>query len=146
MEKNNLHVVWDLNSYVENICELFSETHWAAWRRKEDVKAMLRNSIVSIGLVDGTTDTLVGFARVVGDGKFKAIIEDVVVSEELRGKGIGTILVDALLNHPLVAGVEEVELYCSKDLLTFYGKAGFNVVSDQLFMRTKGRTFSSSTQ
>ena len=45
---------------------------------------MLKNSI-AIGVEE---NELVGFARVVSDGIFRAYIEDVVVHESVRNKGI----------------------------------------------------------
>ena len=47
---------------------------------------MLKNSI-AIGVWE--ENELVGFARVVSDGVFRAYIEDVVVHESVRNKGIG---------------------------------------------------------
>ena len=46
---------------------------------------MLKNSI-AIGVWE--ENELVGFARVVSDGVFRAYIEDVVVHESVRNKGI----------------------------------------------------------
>lgn len=46
---------------------------------------MLKNSI-AIGVWE--ENELVGFARVVSDGIFRAYIEDVVVHESVRNKGI----------------------------------------------------------
>ena len=46
---------------------------------------MLKNSI-AIGVWE--ENELVGFARVVSDGVFRAYIEDVVVHENVRNKGI----------------------------------------------------------
>ena len=47
---------------------------------------MLKNS-KGIGVWE--ENELVGFARVVSDGVFRAYIEDVVVHESVRNKGIG---------------------------------------------------------
>ena len=46
---------------------------------------MLKNSI-AIGVWE--ENELIGFARVVSDGVFRAYIEDVVVHERVRNKGI----------------------------------------------------------
>ncbi len=47
---------------------------------------MLKNSI-AIGV--WKENELIGFARVVSDGVFRAYLEDVVVHESVRNKGIG---------------------------------------------------------
>ncbi len=53
--------------------------------KKSILKKMLKNSI-AIGVWE--ENELVGFARVVSDGVFRAYIEDVVVHESVRNKGI----------------------------------------------------------
>ena len=57
-----------------------------ARKKKVDIEKMLKNSI-AIGVWE--ENELVGFARVVSDGVFRAYIEDVVVHENVRNKGIG---------------------------------------------------------
>ena len=137
----NWQVVYDLSKRVGEIRKLFQETYWAGWRSEEDIKTMLENSIVSVGLEPCGGGELVAYARVIGDGVFKAIVEDVIVTTELRGQGVGHSLMNALMLTPNVASVEEVELYCDPRRKRFYEDSGFTVVEDQLFMRTKGRSF-----
>lgn len=46
----------------------------------------------------------VGFVRTVTDGSIFSSVTDVIVQEDMRGKGIGTALMTAAMNHPDIAG------------------------------------------
>ena len=55
-------------------------------------------SVISIGAwKDGK---LIGFARAISDGQFRAYIEDVVIHTSFQKSGIGMILVSKLLEIP----------------------------------------------
>ncbi len=43
--------------------------------------------------------TIVGFARVLSDFTFKAMIFDVIVAEQCRGQRLGQALVQRIINH-----------------------------------------------
>ncbi len=66
---------------------------------------------------------LVGFLRVLSDGRFRAFIEDVIVDAEYRGQGVG----DALMRRALeaLAPVQEVVLGCTEDNVGYYERFGF---------------------
>lgn len=66
---------------------------------------------------------LIGYARAVSDGVFRAFIEDVIVSSRYRGSGLGSRLVDTLLAE--LEGIQEVKLSCVPDLVPFYERFGF---------------------
>ena len=71
---------------AEKIKKLYDSVGWWPERKEVDIEKMLKNSI-AIGVWE--ENELVGFARVVSDGVFRAYIEDVVVHENVRNKGIG---------------------------------------------------------
>ena len=98
---------------------------------------MLRHStIVAFADRDGG---LAAFARVLSDRVYKALVLDVVVAEEQRGRGVGATLMDAVLAHPAVASCQHVELYCAPDLIAFYRRYGFtSEVGTLAFMRRTG--------
>ena len=66
---------------------------------------------------------LVGFARVVSDGIFRAYIEDVVVHESVRNKGIGEKMLTILLRE--ISHIHIVSLFCGEKLIKFYGGGNF---------------------
>jgi len=60
-------------------------------------------------------------------------LEDLVVTEKMKGKGIGTKLYKAFLSHAYSLGVDRVEwvlLYWNTTSIQFYEKSGAKVLSD----------------
>jgi GNAT superfamily N-acetyltransferase len=74
-------------------------------------------------------DTLVGFARAIGDGASLAYVANVVVREADRGKGIGSALIRQLL-----AGADDITfvLHAKAPVQPFYEKLGFTIAQDML--------------
>lgn len=68
-------------------------------------------------------DRLVGFARSVSDGVLRAYIEDVVVAPDVRGLGVGRMLVAAIADQ--LQPIPVVSLFCDPRLVSFYEQAGF---------------------
>jgi len=85
---------------------------------------MLAASDLVFALVDRSADRLAGFARVLTDGAYLALVLDVVVVE-WRGQGLGRTLMDAVVAHPRLAGVKSLELVCQPEMMPFYRRWGF---------------------
>lgn len=83
--------------------------------------------------------TVVATGRVVGDDAKVAIVYDVAVRAELRGRGLGRALVALLLEHPRVRGARRV-LLRTRDAQGFYATLGFSsyVSSNELLARMSG--------
>lgn len=77
---------------------------WTRDRRREDVLHMLEHSDRLIVCHDADGD-IVGFARVLTDYTFKAMIFDVIVSENLRRQGLGRLIVEQILVDPALQRV-----------------------------------------
>lgn len=123
---------------VDHLLALFKNEWWTRNRQTIDIKKMLENSNVVIGLIHEETEELIGFTRVITDTVYRAFIFDVIAKEEYRNSGIGKILMDAILNHPLVRDVDRVELYCPDRLVSYYEKWGFSTdVNGSNLMRKK---------
>jgi GNAT superfamily N-acetyltransferase len=121
---------------LPQLMELFGSAWWMAERTVDDVAQMLRESDLVLALVQGPTDRLVGFARVLTDYTYLAMVLDVIVSEDFRGAGLGAALMDAVVQHPRLAGVRSVELVCQPDLVSFYRRWGFtDMVGQSRLMR-----------
>ncbi len=65
----------------------------------------------------------VGLVRVLSDGVYRALVEDVVVHPDHRGAGYGRRLMAAALAHPQVRDVEVVFLFGG--VPGFYASLGF---------------------
>lgn len=122
----NYSIIEQLNSgQIEQLSELFKQMWWARDRTKNEIVIMLKNSM-SFGLIENETQNLVGYARALTDEIKYAFIFDVMTAEHLRGKGLGKMLMDAIITHPRLINVKNFELTCAPDMVAFYEKFGFN--------------------
>jgi len=79
-----------------------TRSYWSPGISAEDVARSIRHSL-PFGAYRGGRQ--VGFARVVTDHVKVAYLADVFVLEEARGRGLGKLLVEAVLSHPGLQGV-----------------------------------------
>jgi GNAT superfamily N-acetyltransferase len=100
---------------------LLRQTGWGADRTEADVAAALRGTPVWVGA--WSEGRLVGFARALTDGVYRGFVEDVVVDESVRGRGIGRRLMSELLER--LTGLEVVALDCEEERVPFYASLGF---------------------
>lgn len=112
-------------SQVEQLYALIKQQWWGGQRSLEDVKLMVANTSLMIGLVETTSGRLVGFCRVLTDFAFRATIYDVMVAEELKRRGLGKRLMSTLCNHPKLQRVSFIYLACEPELSSFYESWGF---------------------
>lgn len=131
---------------AEQVLDLFQSAWWTASRDLDGVIRMLANSDVIFGV--HLDNALAGFARVLTDETYLAIILDVIVAPAHRGTGLGATLMDAIINHPKVSNARSIELVCQPDLMPFYRRWGFteNVGQSGLMRRTTDPTLISPPQ
>ncbi len=95
---------------------------WAKKRRIEDLSIAIANSNPVVSVWD--KDRLIGFARAISDGIYRATIWDVVIHPDYRGAGLGRKLVETVLSHPRINRVERVYLMTTHQQ-RFYERIGF---------------------
>jgi GNAT superfamily N-acetyltransferase len=110
---------------LPDLMRLFGFAWWADRRTPEDVRWMLAASTIVVALVDRRDERLVAFARVLTDHTYLAIVLDVVVDPDFRGKGLGATLMNTIVGHPGLADVHSVELVCQPEMQRFYRRWGF---------------------
>lgn len=111
---------------LEELHSLFKNEWWTQKRSLPEISKLIDNSSVVLGLINSKTGELIGFARVISDTLYRAFIFDVIAKEDYRNSGIGTMLMNRILEHPQVKDVERVELYCPDRLIPYYEKFGFS--------------------
>ena len=111
--------------HLPDLMRLFGSAWWAERRTADDVRDMLAASTIVVALIDPRLDRLVGFARVLTDFTYLAMILDVVVDPDFRGTGLGAAVMDAVVGHPRLATVASLELVCQPELRPFYRRWGF---------------------
>jgi ribosomal protein S18 acetylase RimI-like enzyme len=112
-------------SHVADLTALLEAQWWCKGRSEAQVSRMLAASDAVAAVVDRTTGRLVGFARALSDGLFRAHVYDVAVAAGHRGRGLGRRVMEAVLADPRVAGAEVVHLDCMADVAPFYERLGF---------------------
>jgi GNAT superfamily N-acetyltransferase len=132
-----IHLIQRLErAHVAQLHELYQHEWWTQGRTREDVERMLDGTTYVFGFCTASDNRLVGFARVLTDGVFKGIIFDVIVASPYRRTGLGTRLMNAILEHPVLRTVRHLELYCLPGMVPFYEKWQFSTeVSGVKYMR-----------
>jgi glucosamine-phosphate N-acetyltransferase len=87
------------------------------------------------GIITGTTTLLVE-PKFINKGMRIGYIEDVAVSKDYEGSGIGSKLVIYATNHAItIEGCKKVLLYSSKRTQSFYEKLGYQLAEDTVVMK-----------
>jgi glucosamine-phosphate N-acetyltransferase len=87
------------------------------------------------GKITGTS-TLIVEPKSINKGMKVGYIEDVAVSKDYEGTGIGSELVMYATSHAIsIEGCKKVLLYCSKKTQPFYEKLGYRPAEDTIIMK-----------
>lgn len=114
------------HEHVDHLVALYQGSWWAAERERSEVDLMLASTDVVFALIEKSSDRLVGFARALTDDVYFAMVFDVMVASDYQGRGLGRLLLDAVVVHPRLAQVQSLELVCQPDLVPFYRQWGFD--------------------
>ncbi len=93
----------------------------------------VKNSIFHLAAFDG--DRIIGIGRLVGDGALIWYIEDLIVIPEYQKKGIGTLMMDQLLEYieknSVPGSCTIIGLMATKGKESFYQKFGFRLFPNE---------------
>ncbi|MDN3671543.1 GNAT family N-acetyltransferase [Flavobacterium branchiarum] len=109
---------------VPFIQHFLKDIYWAVGRTIEEVKITIDNSFCFGIFLD---DKQIGFARVITDYVAFAYVMDVFITEEHRGKGYSSILIERMINEPELKDVKIWRLATS-DAHSLYSKFGFTAL------------------
>lgn len=112
-----------------DVIKLYENVGWWEEREQEEINLMLQHGIY-VGVWEN--DVLVGFARAVTDGIFRAYIEDVIIHPSFQKGGYGQKLVARLLEE--LSHIDIISLFCEKEYIPFYEKNEFKLVKSQYVM------------
>ncbi|WP_100845000.1 GNAT family N-acetyltransferase [Flavobacterium sp. 5] len=121
-----IYVSTDKNKLdVPFIQHFLKDIYWAAGRTLEEVQRTIDAS-VCFGIY--LNDTQIGFARVITDYVVFAYLMDVFITEEHRGKGYSSILIDTMMKEPQL---QEVKIWrlATSDAHFLYQKFGFKALA-----------------
>lgn len=105
---------------IDVIHGLLRETYWAATRSRELVALSVTNSLCFSIFHSGRQ---VGVARVLTDHGATSYLCDVVLTAGHRDRGLGTWVMERILDHPAVRKTRV--LLITRDAQAFYRKFGF---------------------
>jgi len=106
---------------VPFIQNFLKDIYWAAGRTMEEVQRTIDASVCFGVYLDGKQ---IGFARVITDYIVFAYLMDVFISEEFRGNGYSSLLIEKMMNDP---ELQEVKIWrlATTDAHFLYEKFGF---------------------
>jgi GNAT superfamily N-acetyltransferase len=118
---------------VPFIQHFLKDIYWAAGRTIEEVQTTIDNSFCFGIFLD---DKQIGFARVITDYVVFAYVMDVFITEEHRGKGYSSILIERMINEPALKDVKIWRL-ATTDAHFLYNKFGFTALKSPEKMMEK---------
>lgn len=106
---------------------LFETTGWNATYRlsADDLAHAIETSWAVICAYE--EGRLVGFGRVMCDGKVHAFILDMIVAPDRQDRGIGSEILKRLVAQCRSAGIRDIQLFSAKGKSGFYKKHGFRL-------------------
>ncbi|MDH5546045.1 MAG: GNAT family N-acetyltransferase [Gammaproteobacteria bacterium] len=133
---SHANFIYELNSnQTDTLVALYQNEFWCHTRTRPDVDKMLKNTDIVIGAIDENSK-LIGFVCILTDFVYKATIYDLIVHPHWRNQKLGQQLMEAVMNHPKLHGVEHFDLHCLPEMIPFYEKWGFTAELGELgFMR-----------
>jgi GNAT superfamily N-acetyltransferase len=105
---------------------LFETTGWnASYQAAEgELFSAISNSWHALS-VYAEGGELVGFGRIVSDGVLYAFVCDMIVAPDYQLRGVGSMIMEALLERCREAGIRVVWLFSASGKAGFYEKHGF---------------------
>lgn len=116
-------------NYTESCNEIRPEQlegFFRGWPDKPSAEThlkILHNSTNIVLAIDSKTDQVIGFITAVSDQILSAYIPLLEVHPQYRCKGIGTTLVNKLLQQ--LEGLYMIDLCCDPNMISFYQNQGF---------------------
>lgn len=125
---------------LDQVLPLYSGAGWKNYVDRADIlQQAFEDSLCVLGAFDD--GKLIGFIRAVGDGLTIVFIQDIIVSTEYQRRGIGTKLIEAMLEKYRNAYQIQLLTDNTEKTKSFYRSVGF-YPSDEMgclsFVRMRG--------
>ena len=125
------------DGFLESLDNLRNASNLDRTVAREILKKIISNQdhIIHVAEIDGKiigSTTLLIEQKFIHNGGRVGHIEDVVVSKEFEGRGIGMKLVVSLLKKAKTMNCYKTILDCKEDLIPFYERIGFKEESNQM--------------
>lgn len=109
----------------EKFFELFTTTGWNQTYKlsADELLDALQNSWYFYSAYEN--DRLIGFGRIICDGRVHALILDLIVHPDYQDQGIGGQILEKLVEKCQQHKIRDIQLFCAKGYSGFYEKWGF---------------------
>lgn len=132
-----IELSWDpARLQMDRVTAALRASYWSPNIRPELVERAAANSL-TLGAYDRASGEQVGYARIISDRATFAYLCDVITFEGHRGRGIGKMLVEAVLAHPDLQTVRRFAL-ATRDAHTLYTRYGFTPVVAGNWLERRG--------
>lgn len=112
----------------EDYVSLRRSVGWSNFAEEQAIKCV-NNGLYDVTVVEN--DQTIAMGRLIGDGVYYMVV-DVVVRPEYQKKGVGSQIIDMLLNYvdinTPIGGRASVQLIAEKGKEEFYIKKGFKLI------------------
>ena len=123
-------IICEYKQYIEQeILHLYASVGWTAYTdHPELLRKGFENSMLTLAAYEG--NQLLGIIRAVGDGHTIVFVQDILVFPEHQRKGIGSALLQAILDR--YSHVRQIELVTDNTpkTIAFYKSMGFREKSE----------------
>lgn len=124
----------------EGILGVYAANRWSHARAPERLRIALERA--DLALVAVQDDQVVGFVRTMSDGAFAVYIADILVVPDMHRQGLGSRLLQAVLDHYPMDTFHHQVLIAERDADGFYRRMGLSAVGAfglTAFIRTRGK-------
>lgn len=120
---------------IDAVLDMLHRSHWGGGITRDVLERAIPNS-VCVGVYDGTRQ--LAFARAITDLATYAYLSDVIVLEDSRGRGLGSWMIEAILDHPDLQRLRRVALF-TRDARELYERYGFaeGTTSKSIYMERR---------
>ena len=129
MDKSNIIIEMVHDWPKEQIVELYKSGGW--WEEHYDpdgLDALIKGSFAFAIAVDAPTGLAIGMGRALSDGVSDAWLQDIVVLDAYRKRGVGRAIIKKLLEHCQAKGLTWIGLVAEPGSKEFYKPLGFETL------------------
>ena len=116
---------------VKEICDLRQSVGWN--RMEKEMADPRLTSFYHIAVYEEENQKIIGFVDSVSNGVTDAYIQDLMVHPDFQGKGLGSELMNKMIDYLKKAGIYMISVLYDEDLKDFYSRFGFyNLLCGQM--------------
>lgn len=110
---------------IDSFYALYESTGWntEAERTKEELYEAIKNSWYLVSAF--YENELIGFGRIISDGKLHAFIVDLIILPNFQKIGLGKEILNRLVYRLKQDNITDIQLFCAKGKKEFYLKNNF---------------------